>query len=161
MSVSSVAIPLRLHRYFFHFLASLSAPPVVEGSLTGLTNLCWYELAYVLGGAGKIVGLFEILPLLGSASGILSVIALFTTVRWLRPFRMFHLLFGTAVGVASLLVLLDRLRRGYDDPWRLVATTSFVLMNALWFAYYRRSRRRCISAQPAVNTRQDDSPPRA
>lgn len=132
---------------------------MVVSSMSGFANLCWYELGYILGGAAKNVSLFEILPPLGSASGILSVIALFTTVRWLRPFRMAHLLFGTAVGVVSLLVLLFRLWRGYDDPWRLVATTSFVLMNALWLGYYRRSRRRLMSANPAVNTRQDDSPP--
>jgi hypothetical protein len=74
---------------------------------------------------------------------------------------MGHLLFGSAVGVVSLLVLFLRLWRGYDDPWRLAASTGFVLMNALWFEYYRRSRRRIASAQPAVNARRGNNPPNA
>ena len=138
---SSLLIPFGLHRTFYALLRDLSVPALGISALTGITNLSWYELAYVIGGAFKTVILFTLLPFLGSATGLLSVGLQFTGVRWRQRILMAHLAFGLAVATLSLMILLWRLWRGFVDPWRLVTVTTFLLAYGGWIIYFVKSRR--------------------
>jgi len=136
-AVSSLLIPLGLHRTFYFLLNELSIPGLVIAALTGIFNLSWYELAYIVGGGLKSVLVFTLLPFVGSATGLLSVLLLYTGVRWRRQVLFAHLAFGLMVSTVSLAGLLWR---GVEDNWRLVTVIAFLLTYAAWVFYFLRTR---------------------
>jgi hypothetical protein len=138
VGISSLILPLRLHRAFFALLQALGAPTLGISALTGFANLCWYELAYVIAGAFKNSTLFTVIPFVGSATGLLSVMLLLARSRTGLAMVRAHLSFGLILGLGSLLILLSRLWRGFADPWRLVTTTAFILAYLGWTLYFRR-----------------------
>ena len=140
IGISSVTILLGLHREFYSLLHTLSVPAVVVGCLTGLANLAWYEMAFVVGGFVRSVQLFTIAPFIGAGLGVISVAVVLTRFRFRRHILFAHLSSGIALAAFSLLILLIRLLRGYDDHWRLLATVMFLLMCTAWFFYFRRER---------------------
>ncbi len=136
---SSTLLLFGLHRGFFSLLRSLSVPDMGISLLTGLANLSWYELAFVAGGALQSPTLFTLLPFLGSATGLLSVILLFTNTRWRSWGLMLHLIFTLAVTFLCFLILLSRFWRGFPDAWRLVAVTASMGIFLWWFIYFLRT----------------------
>jgi hypothetical protein len=134
---SSLLIPLGLHRKFYVLMNDLSIPSLVAAALTGMANLSWYELAYIVGGGLKSVLVFTLLPFVGSATGLLSVLLLFTNVRWRRQLLFAHLAFGLTVSTLSLMGLLWR---GFEDYWRSVTIISFLLTYTAWIFYFLRTR---------------------
>jgi hypothetical protein len=141
IGTSSVATLLGLHREFYALLGTLSVPAVVVSCLTGLVNLSWYELAFVVGGFVKSVRLFTIIPFIGAGLGILSAVMVHVRFRFRRQILFAHLASGIVLAVFSLLILLFRLLRGYDDYWRLLTTVMFLLMYTAWLLYFRRERK--------------------
>jgi hypothetical protein len=140
IGTSSVATLLGLHREFYSLLQALSVPAVVVSCLTGLVNLAWYEMAFVVGGFVRSVQLFTIAPFIGAGLGVISAAMVLTRFRFRRHILLAHLSSGIALAVVSLLILLIRLLRGYDDYWRLLATVMLLLMYTAWFFYFRRKR---------------------
>lgn len=140
VGTSSLATLLGLHREFYSLLHTLSIPAVIVSCLTGLVNVAWYELAFVVGGFVKSVRLFTIIPFIGAGLGVISAAMVLTQFRFRRPILFAHLASGIALSMVSLLILFIRLLRGYDDYWRLLATVMFLLMYTAWFFYFRRDR---------------------
>jgi Ca2+/Na+ antiporter len=143
---SSLLLLFGFHRAFFATLQDLSLPSLVISALTGIANLSWYELAYVLGGALKNVTVFTLLPFLGSATGLVSVLLQFTPVRWRREALLLHIAFALMVALVCLMILLLRFWRGFADPWRIVTTITFLLTYGWWIFYFRRTRHRTRKA---------------
>ena len=136
-AASSLLIPLGLHRAFYSLLRQLPIPDLAIAALTGIANLSWYEFAYLAGRGTGSVAIFTLLPFVGSATGLLSVLLQFTNVGWRRQALFAHLAFGLVVASGSLAGLLWR---AADDSWRLVTTTAFLLTYTAWFEYFRRTR---------------------
>lgn len=141
VSVSSVLILFGLHRAFYVLLQQLSLPDLVISGLTGVTNLAWYEIAYLVGGGLKNVDLFTLVPFIGGGTGLISALLLFTGVGIRRYSLFVHIIFSLSLGALSLLVLFWRLVRGMEDPWRLVVTVSFILFYLNWLIHFQRTRR--------------------
>ncbi len=141
VAVSSLLILFGLHREFYALLQTLSAPDLVVSCLTGLTNLGWYEIAYLVGGGLKKVILFTLIPFAGSITGLISASLLLTSVRIRRLSLLFHIVFSLFLGGLSLLVLLWRMVRDMDDPWRFAVSMTFFLFYSYWFLYFYRTRR--------------------
>jgi hypothetical protein len=140
VTVSSAMIFLGLHREFYAFLRNLSTPELMISCLTGLTNLGWYEIAYLVGGGLKTVVLFTIIPFAGCVTGLMSGSLLLTSAR-IRQYSLWvHVLLSLILGLLGLLVLLWRMVRNMEDPWRLVATISFILFYLNWLVYFQRTR---------------------
>lgn len=141
MATSSLLVLFRLHREFYSLLHDLSLPDLAISGLTGLANLSWYELGYVVGGGVKSVRAFMIIPFVGSTAGFLSALLLLTRFRWRRHVLLAHLVFSIVIALLGLGVLSWRFWRGYEDPWRLVTTIAFLLMCSTWLLYFHRTRR--------------------
>jgi hypothetical protein len=146
MVSSSVLLLFGLHRTFFALLRGLSVPDLGISALTGIANLSWYELAYVLGGAFKTVSLFTVLPFLGGGTGLLSVALQFTSARWRRAALLLHITIALTVALACLMILFVRFWRGFADPWRIVTTSTFLLTYGWWAFYFWRTRHRTRTA---------------
>lgn len=147
--VSSVMIVLGLHRGFYVFLRKLSTPELVISCLTGLANLGWYEIAYLIGGGLKNVDLFTLIPFIGALTGLVSAALLLAPLRIRRYSLWFHIYLSLLLGVLSLLVLLWRMVRNMEDPWRMVATISFIVFYLNWLVYFQRTRHYFSSMQSA------------
>lgn len=141
VAVSSLLILSGLHREFYAFLQKLSVPDLVVSCLTGLTNLAWYEIAYLVGGGLKKVILFTLIPFAGGITGLISASLLLTSVRIRRYALLVHIVLSLFLGGLSLLVLLWRMVRDMSDPWRLVVAMAFFLFYSYWFLYFHRTRR--------------------
>jgi len=124
----------------YGLLRRLSTPDLFDSALTGLLNLSWYELAYVVGGGVKSALLFTLFPYIGGFSGLLSSGLLLSGHRWGNPSALGHIVFSLVVGALSLAVLLWRYWRGIDDPWRLVTTLAFLFLYGCFFVVIRRWR---------------------
>jgi hypothetical protein len=129
-----------LHRGFFALLRAVGVPDLGISALTGITNLSWYEIAYVLGGAFKNVFLFTLLPYLGCATGLMGVGFQFTSVRWRYAALRLYIAFALLIALACLMILLWRSWRGFGDPWRLITAGAFLLWYVAW-GYAFRPRR--------------------
>ena len=150
VAISSVMIFVGLHREFYVFLRNLSTPELVISGLTGLTNLGWYEIAYLVGGGLKTVLLFTIIPFIGGLTGLLSAFLILTSAR-IRQYSLWvHVLLSLILGLLSLLVLLWRMVRNMEDPWRLVVTISFIFFYLNWLVYFQRTRH-FFSSVPVAN----------
>lgn len=136
---TSLMIALGLQHSFFSLLRQLSVPQTTSSVLTGLLNLSWFELSYVVGGGLKSVSVFLILPYVGCASGLLSALLLLTNWRFRRHVLSFHLALSVLVGILSLGVLSWRLARGYGDLWRISTTVSFLFSYLCWIQFFRKT----------------------
>jgi len=140
ISVSSLAVLFGMHRDFYAFLHRLSAPDWLVSSFTGLLNLAWYEVGYVVGGGLKNVHLFLAIPLIGSITGLVSAVALVPRWNRRRIVVLFHIGLSLTLAAASIAVLVWRFVRGIEDEWRLVTSFAFAFLYAVWFAYFYRTR---------------------
>jgi hypothetical protein len=140
VGISSLMIPFGFHRELYAMLRSFSFPELVISGLTGLTNLGWYEIAYLVGGGLKNVNLYDCIPYVASITGLLSASLLLTRSRFRRPALLLHLGLGILLGILSLAVLGWRMVRQMDDPWRLVATMAFLSFYGLWLFYFQRTK---------------------
>ena len=147
ISVSSLLTLCGFHRCFYSLLAYLSLPDMVVSCLTGMMNLSWYELAFVVGGGMKNGRAFAFIPFLGAGLGLLSSALLLTRFRFRRYIVLAFLIFCITLATLSLMVLSWRLWRGFDDYWRLATTIAFLIGHLVWLLYFRRTRR-FLSALP-------------
>lgn len=150
VAVSSVMIFLGLHREFYAVLRKLSTPELVISALTGITNLGWYEIAYLVGSGLKKVALFTLIPFAGSLTGLISASLLLTPMRIRRYSLWVHVALSLLLGILSLLLLLWRMVRNMEDPWRLVVTISFILFYLNWLVYFQRTHH-FFSSIPSAN----------
>lgn len=141
IGTSSLLTLSGLHRAFYSLLGYFSPPDILASCLTGLMNLSWFELGYVVGGGLKNVTLFEAIPMLGGGLGLLSVALLLTRFPFRRLGVLAFLAFSITLAILSLLVLSWRLWRGLDDYWRLATAIAFLITHIVWFLYFQRTRR--------------------
>ena len=138
-AVSALLLLAGQHRAVYRALDALSVPQLGTSAVTGLANLSWYELAYVVGGGAKSARLFVVLPYLGIAVGLLAAGGLLAGARWHRRAALLQLACGVGVGGLGLAVLLWRAMRGFGDPWRLVNTVAFLGATAAWILVFWRA----------------------
>jgi len=137
---SSFLLATGLHRPVYSLLRSMGIPPGGISALAGFSNLSWYEIAYAVGGGLKMVRVYDALPLLGCATGLLSGVLLLTGLRLKRHMLVVHLIFSLSLSVLALFVLLWRLLRGMPDTWRITTTLAFLAAYCAWTMYFRRTR---------------------
>jgi hypothetical protein len=130
--ISSLLVAAGAHREAYHVLRGLSLQSLVVAAATGLANLSWYEVAYVVGGGLKRVAVFDVIPILGVGAGLLGGASILARPPWNRLVPLAHVALGLLLGGLSLLVLAWRHVRGFEDPWRLVATLGFLAGYAAW-----------------------------
>lgn len=138
--VSSFLVATGLHRPVYSFLRSLGVPSPGISILAGLSNLSWYEIAYTVGGGLKMVRIYDAIPLLGCATGILSGVLILTELRLRRHVLFVHLTVSVTLSVLGLMVLLWRSFRGMPDFWRIVTMLAFLGAYCAWIFYFRRTR---------------------
>ena len=138
--VSSILTASGYHRIFYSALHGAQIPEPGISALTGLANLSWHEVAFVVAGAAKSAFLFTLLPVVGSATGFLSGILQLSRSRWRGPVVFAHLLFATLLGIAALAVVGIRWWRGFPDSWRGVTSLAFCIGSIFWLLYFWRSR---------------------
>jgi hypothetical protein len=126
---------------FSSLLQRAHVPAAIASAVTGLFNLSWYELSYVVGGALRSVTLFLILPYIGSATGLLSAVSMLGPRRFRRSMLFVHFGVSLSTGVLSLAVLSWRFMRGYNDFWRTTATVAFLFAYYVWIEYFRSTDR--------------------
>jgi len=137
---SSFLVAAGLHRALYDLFRASGIPSIGISILSGLLNLSWYEIAYAVGGGLKMVGVYNALPVLGCATGVLSGGLILTGLRFRRPVLFVHLFVSLALSSLALTVLLWRLVRGMGDPWRITSTLAFLGAYCAWTAYFRRTR---------------------
>jgi hypothetical protein len=151
IAMSSSFILLGLHRNFYLLLYYFSLPEFIISGFTGIINLSWYEIGYVVGSGLKNVYVFSIIPLLGGTTGLISALLLLTHFRWRRVVLLGHLGFSIGLALIAIGVLSWRFWRGMGDSWRLVSTLGFFLMYCLWLFYFHRTRKSFCSSKPKNN----------
>jgi hypothetical protein len=134
-------IPFGLHRALYSLLQLLSLPQLFISAMTGLTNLGWYEIAYVVGGGMKNVNVYNVIPYVGGATGLISAVFLISNVRIRRFVLLLHLGFSILLGFLGLAVLGWRMVRHMEDPWRMVVAIAFLFFYGFWFFYFQRTKR--------------------
>ena len=137
--VSSSLVATGMHRLLYEAGRRLAAPPLAVSVLAGALNLCWYEIGYAVGGGLKMINVCIAIPPIGAATGIVSGLLLLLGVRFARHAVLTHIALSLTLGFLSLCVLLWRLVRGMNDPWRIFATLSFMAMYFAWLAYFLRA----------------------
>jgi|WetSurMetagenome_2_1015567.scaffolds.fasta_scaffold126928_2 hypothetical protein len=138
--LSSLFVFLGLHRILFSLLHDLGIAGAVVPVVTGLTNLSWYEMAFVVGGFVKSVGIFSALPFLGAILGCAGAILLHTRFTRKSLLIRAHLFVGSGVSLTSLAIVLLRTVRGYEDQWRLFCVSATLVLYAGWAYYFYRTR---------------------
>lgn len=146
--ISALLLATGGHRAFYEALGAIAAPEVAAAALTGLLNLAWYELAYVVGGGLKSAGVFVALPYLGIAAGLAAAVLVRT--RFHIHAAAAQLAIGLLVGGLALAVLGWRTVRGFPDPWRLVAILAFLAGHGAWAVQLWRARAERPVPAPAV-----------
>ena len=141
VGISSLMILFGQHRGLYTLLQILSLPQLFISAMTGLTNLGWYEIAYLVGGGVKNVNVYNVIPYVGGATGLISALLLISNVRFKRLVLLLHLGFSILLGFLGLAVLGWRMARHMEDSWRLVATIAFLLFYALWVLYFQKTKR--------------------
>jgi hypothetical protein len=116
-------------------LYELSLPDVAEAVVAGALNLGWNEYAYLIGKPTKRVEVFDGLPMIASASGIIVAVSALSRFSLRYRLTLLYLVFGCGIALMSLIVLI---KQGAEDTWRLATTLSFLLSNILWFFYFRK-----------------------
>ena len=125
-------------RAFLALLTSLGLSDGIVGTVAGITNLGWYDAAYLIGRPIGIVGIFDFLPAVAACAGVLVGALLFLRRPLGARFAMINLYAGIAVHTAALGVVL---KNGAPDVWRLGAMCGYLASSALWLSYFRRSTR--------------------
>jgi len=139
--VSSAMVATGLHRALYAAGDRLALPPLGVSAAAGALNLSWYEVAYAVGGGLKMINVYVAIPPVGAATGMLSGLVLLLGVRFARPALLAHIALSLTLGFLSLCVLLWRLARGMNDPWRIVTTLAFMAAYGALLAYVRRAGR--------------------
>jgi len=139
--VSSAMVATGLHRVLYEAGHRAALPPLGVSVAAGALNLSWYEIAYAVGGGLKMVNVYLAIPPLGAATGIVSGLLLLLGVRFARHALLAHVALSLTLGFLSLCVLLWRLYRGMNDPWRIVTTLAFMAGYTALLAYFRRTER--------------------
>jgi len=140
ITVSSLLVATGHHRAVYSLLRASGIPSMGISILAGLLNLSWYEIAYAVGGGLKMVGVYNALPILGCATGLLSGGLILTGLRLRRPVLLVHLSVSLVLSSLALVVLVWRLVRGMGDPWRITTTLVFLAATCAWAFYFRRTR---------------------
>jgi len=138
--LSSLLVAAALHRSVYALLHSLGVPSIGISLLAGLFNLSWYEIAYTVGGGLKMVRVYDAIPILGCATGMLSGLLLLTRLMVRRHMIAVHLAVSILLSLLALMVLLWRLYRGIADPWRIVTVLAFLAAYCAWAVYFQRTR---------------------
>ena len=155
--VSSALTASGMHRVLYDAGHRLALPAMIVSVLAGLLNLSWYEVAYAVGGGLKMVSLYLAIPLIGAATGMAGGLLLLLGVRFARYVTLGHIALALTLGILALGVLLWRLYRGMQDPWRIVTVLAFMAAYAAWLVYFLRAPR---PARTPVARSQPDSPRR-
>jgi len=137
---TSLCVALGLHRSLFDLLRGTVISGAAVPLVTGLTNLSWYELAFVIGGFVKSALLFTALPFVGALLGCAASVVLHTRFTYKSLLVQAHLFFGLGIALVSLAVVLLRTLRGYEDMWRLICTAATVVLYSGWAYYFYRTR---------------------
>ncbi len=141
VGTTSLVTAFDLGHAYYSFIQRTSLPPLVVSALTGLLNLSWYELSYVVGGGLKSVSIYLALPFMGAATGLVSAVSMVIPRRLRPPILILHFAFSVSVGILSLAVLSWRYIRGYGDLWRTITTIAFLAAYYAWIQYFRRPER--------------------
>ena len=141
IALSSILILSGFHRHIYSFFRLAGIPDLAAACLTGAANLAWYELGYVVGGGLKSVKMYSTIPIAGSITGLLSAIVLAAGIRWRNAAALAHLTFSGTLALLGTGVLVWRYVRGYEDPWRLAAVLSFLIVVTVWIRYFGSASR--------------------
>ena len=151
VGISSLMIPFGFHRDVYALLRSFAFPEAVISGMAGLTNLCWYEIAYLVGGGLKNVNLYDSIPYVASTTGLLSAVLLVFSKAHFRQWALwFHLGLSILLGILGLAVLGWRMVRHMEDPWRLITAIAFFCFYSYWLLYFQRTKRFFLVTQRAT-----------
>ena len=132
------------YRDVIGFLLSASFPEHAVSALSGVFQLVWNDLAYLIAKPLKSVWLYGLLQFLGAGLNVLAASMMFLRRRIGAYATLANISFGILAALAAMVTLI---RRGRDDSWRIVAVTSYLACNIAWLAYFRTSLRRAIRGE--------------
>ncbi len=138
------------HRLIYDLLGPL--PELAVAAATGLLNLSWYEIAYVIGTAAKRPVVYVALPWVAIASALLPALAL-AKPRLFRGAAALHLAIGLLLGGLAFALVAWRTVRGFGDSWRLATSLAFCVAHGAWGLHFvlRRAPRRSEAPAPSLS----------